>query len=49
MTPMDWLPSCSGELIAGYINNEVLPVPALVMEGLHPSRFFANNLIRSHK
>lgn len=37
----------SGELIAGYIENEGLPVSSEVMEALHPNRFLARALIRS--
>lgn len=35
----------TAELIAGYIENEVLPVSTEVMEGLHPNRFLARNII----
>lgn len=36
----------SAELLAGYINNEILPLEKDVTELLHPARFIIKNLIR---
>ncbi len=38
----------AGELVAAYIENEVLPVSTEVMEGLHPNRFLARSLIHAN-
>ncbi|WP_339410829.1 bifunctional tRNA (5-methylaminomethyl-2-thiouridine)(34)-methyltransferase MnmD/FAD-dependent 5-carboxymethylaminomethyl-2-thiouridine(34) oxidoreductase MnmC [Pseudomonas sp. EA_35y_Pfl2_R5] len=37
----------SGELIAAWLNNEPLPVPADVAQGCHPNRFALRALIRN--
>lgn len=37
----------SGELIAAWLNNEPLPVPAVVAQACHPNRFALRTLIRN--